>query len=157
MADWQIAAISSASALAGSAITLWAEARRQRHAHADLIADSLRTRRVDAYQEFIREAHLAAHLIGRTAPGCPQPLDDSPEILARVDSEVARRLYEIELFAEEQPLLAARAVRIALLEFRRVVETRAVYMEQSYREALAVYQKARSEYLAAVRAAVLGE
>jgi hypothetical protein len=133
-----------------------AESRRYRRARVDQREDSLRQSRAEAYREFVREAHLAAHLIGRTAVGCDAPLDRSPEVLARVDSEVARRLYELEIFAGAEVLAAARSVRSRLVEFRIEVQQDVPYMSDAYRRALRAYQDARKELLSAARTEMLG-
>lgn len=98
---------------------------------------------------------MSAHLLGRTSPGCEAPLERTPELMGRIDSEVARRLYELELFAEPSVLDAARAVRETLMTFRDVVSADVDYMGDLYRSALGPYQEARRQFLGAARQELL--
>ncbi|WP_457189272.1 hypothetical protein [Nocardioides sp. P5_E3] len=81
--------------------------------------------------------------------------DDKAAVLSRVDSEVSRDLYELELFAGEVALEAARVVRAKLAEFREVVMRGTRYMSDEYRQALGEYQTARAALLSAARAEIL--
>ena len=74
----------------------------------------------------------------------------------KVDSEVAMRLYELELFAGSSVLSCAREVRNALYGFRNAVENDARYMSDEYKESLGAYQRARASLIEAVRDEFLG-
>jgi hypothetical protein len=140
--------------VAGAALTYAAESRREAQRRRDARIDALRTERATAYRQFMRDAHLAAHLAGRSAPGVPVPIGNAAEALARVDSDVARDLYELELFADDDVLAAAREVRNTLTVFRDSVMDGAEYMGERYREKLGSYQGARTMYLRVARQAL---
>ncbi|MDO9439932.1 MAG: hypothetical protein Q7T73_03485 [Beijerinckiaceae bacterium] len=95
-------------------------------------------------------------MTGRASVGCPFPLLVDRELaLSSVDREVAGDLYELELFANETTLLAARLVRKELTEFREIVLAGATYMDSPYRLALGAYQSARTAFLAAARSEIV--
>lgn len=105
----------------------------------------------------MRAAHSSAHLTGRASVGCPDPLTGDRELaLSSVDREVAADLYELELFANELTLEAARQVRSELAAFREVVRSGAEYMGDEYRLALGSYQHARTKFLSVAREELLG-
>lgn len=149
--DWLTALIGAISVLAGSALTMVFEQRRQRVQRAEDRVTALRNSRLDAYRDYLREVHSAAHNIGRTSVGCPHPLNRDPSVTVKVDSEVARRLYELELFAGSEVLVRARDVRSALYGFREAVERDVEYMSEGYQKALGEYQQARTSLIKAVR------
>jgi hypothetical protein len=138
--------------LLGWALSYWAERSRYRTQRRDSTTEALRSQRGEAYRKFIRDAHSSAHMTGRASSGCPFPIAGDRELaLSSVDREVAGDLYELELFANEPTLEAARLVRQELTEFREVVLLGAEYMSEDYRSALGSYQRARSAFLATAR------
>lgn len=143
--------------LIGSGLSHLIEAQRYRRSRLDQTSDALLGQRAEAYRRFIRSAHITAHLLGRAAVDSEAPLttDDARDVYARVDSEVSRDLYELEVFADERVLAAAQAVRNTLVEFRLSVRQGAVYMSDEYRQALSKYQQARRAFLDHAREAVL--
>lgn len=148
--------IGAVSVLAGSALTMVFEQHRQRSQRAEERNTFLRNSRLDAYRDFLREVHTAAHNIGRTSVGCPHPLERNTSVTVKVDSEVAMRLYELELFAGSSVLSSARLVREALYSFRNLVERDVSYMSDEYKESLGTYQAARTSLIKAAREEFLG-
>lgn len=142
----------------GAALTaLFGEWRTSRD-HRRERSSGLREERASAYRNFIVASHETAHRMGRCAPGCPQPLTDHAERIesfARVDSVVAKTLYELELFAEAEALEAAREMRAALSEFRNVIEAGAVYWEDEYLGTFELYRNARGAFIEAARTEIL--
>ena len=138
--------------IVGWGLSFGGERIRYRAQRRDQSGDALLTQRGEAYRAFIRDAHTAAHMTGRAASGCPTPLTtDREQALASVDREVARDLYEMELFADESTLEAARLLRRELTAFREVVLAGAEYMADDYHAALGAYQVARTSFLAKAR------
>lgn len=148
--------IGAVSVLAGAALTMLFEQHRQRTQRAEDRNTFLRNSRLDAYRNFLREVHSAAHNIGRTSVGCTHPLKRDHSVTVKVDSEVAMRLYELELFAGSAVLSHARDVRFALYRFRDLVESDVAYMSDEYKESLGEYQQARTSLIKAVREEFLG-
>jgi hypothetical protein len=145
-----------ATLILGAVLAELAEARRYRRNRADDQADALRRQRGEAYQVFIRDVHTTTHLIGRSSPGCPQPLDGPAELAhAAADSEVSRDLYQLEIFANEGTLAAARCLRDAVMDFRAAVLDGAHYMDDAYQAALGHYQRARRAFLDEARTELL--
>lgn len=152
-AVWLNAILPVLSLLLGAGLSYWAERRRYKTTREDSATDALRSQRGAAYRQFISDAHGAAHLLGRAAAGSTVPLvDDKVGALARVDSDVARDLYELEIFAGEDVLDAAREVRARLIQFREVIMDGALYYDETYLASLRKYQAARSAFLTAARA-----
>jgi len=145
------------SLLLGVALSYLAEGRRYRRARIDHATDSLRAQRSEAYRTFMKDVHTTAHIIGRTTPGCPQPLGNAAEAQAAVDRDVTRDLYELELFASTATLAAARELRQSLMEFREAVISNVVYMDDAYRAALEPFRQARSVFLATARGELLSD
>ena len=105
----------------------------------------------------MKDVHTTAHIIGRTTPGCPQPLGNAVEAQAAVDRDVARDLYELELFASTETLTAARQLRKSLMEFREAVISNVRYMDPTYQAALGRYQQSRSVFLVTARSELLSD
>ena len=153
-------AIALVSLVIGAVLTFISEETRRRQARRDDRHDALRTQRAQAYQGFMAAAHEAAHLLGRAANGSDVPLgsdQNRADVLARVDSQVVKRLLDMEILAEDQTLRAARAVSEALRGLRKVVESDAVYFGEEYMAALDVYRGARKMFLAEARREVLAQ
>ncbi|MEP7369635.1 MAG: hypothetical protein ABI662_08270 [Dermatophilaceae bacterium] len=137
--------------LLGVGLSYLTEGRRYKRARRDNATDSLREQRGEAYRSFMKDVHLTAHIIGRATPGCPHPLSDPAEAHAAVDRDVARDLFELELFASTATLAAARQLRQSLTEFRETVISNVMYMDDAYRAALGRYQQSRTAFLATAR------
>lgn len=136
-----------ASAFVGAVTALsvnWLSGKSRRH-------DTLRQWRADAYAEFISEAHLAAHKLGRLAierRGKELDADDNWNL----DSSVRRRLRIIEMVASPELLEAANTLVAALREFRETVRRGAQYESRAYLAAYRPYQDARIEFARIARA-----
>ncbi|MGZ4599734.1 MAG: hypothetical protein ACXVYY_16175 [Oryzihumus sp.] len=143
------------SLLVGAGLSYAAEERRYRRLRRDQASDSLRSQRTDAYRMFVKNAHSAAHHIGRATPGCPMPLEDAPEAWAAIDRDVARDLYELELLATDETLDAARTLRQDLVAFRQTVIDGARYLDDPYRAALGTYQASRTRFLRRARTEIV--
>lgn len=147
--------------LAGGLLTFVGEEYRRRQTDTA----TRRKERVVAYQEFLAEAHMAAHLIGRASvvPGSVAemergaiPLTDAKDrdaAFARVDDSVARRVFTLEIVGNVAAVGEASNVRWALAELRDQVRSgKAPYNTTNYKSALRPYQEARKRFIDLVRA-----
>lgn len=148
--------------IAGGLLTFLGEEFRRRRTDAE----ARRRERVVAYREYLAEAHLAVHLIGRASvvPGSKAertasgavPLtseEQRDDAFTRVDSGVARRLFELEIIGNKEVMRPARAMRILLTILRNEVRAgRADYWTGPYLKWFRLYQDARGAFEAATRA-----
>ncbi|WP_210438558.1 hypothetical protein [Nocardioides xinjiangensis] len=110
--------ISLGSLVLGSGLTFGLEVLRHKRTRNDTVQDARRLERSQAYVDFLNSAHDAAHLLGRSTPGCPNPLDADGAVYWTLDSDVTRRLRVIEIVGAEAVTGAARMLRAALDDFR---------------------------------------
>ncbi|WP_092965980.1 hypothetical protein [Agromyces sp. CF514] len=143
--------------LLGAGLAALADAAKHRRDRKETRSDALLVELAASCREFLDAAHNAAHLLGRTAPGCPHPLADASAAYWLSESEVARSLRRLELIADDRLRDSARAVLDQLRSFKSTIDARAPYGSPDYLDALRGFQIARADFLAASRRELLPE
>lgn len=141
-----------ATLILGSLMTFTLEAIRHRRQRTESVQDARRLERSQAYVDFLESAHEAAHLLGRATPGCPSPVDDISHSYWLVDSSVVSRLRVIEVLGSEEVIVKARAMRLALANFRQHLEREDMtYWSPDYQAAYRPVASARGDFVEAAR------
>lgn len=135
--------------LVGGLVTFGADSVRHRRSRRESISDSLMDKRAEAYLSFVEATHDAAHRLGRSAPGSPNPISDDAYWL--VDSQVVLNLRKLELVGTDGVVRNAHVVRMALRAFRDHIKDGAVYGSPEYQAAYAPVTAARDALVAAAR------
>jgi len=142
-----------ATLVLGSVLTFTLEGIRHRRQRKESVQDARRLERSQAYVNYLESAHEAAHLLGRATPGCPNPPDENSDSYWLVDSSVTSRLRVIEVLGSELVIDRARALRRALVKFRKDLAHEDMrYWSTEYQEAYALVAAARDEFIDVARA-----
>ncbi|RZU65417.1 hypothetical protein EV379_1751 [Microterricola gilva] len=152
-------AVPLATLILGALLSQFSELWRQKRARSQALEDALRAKRAESYAGFLDAAHTAAHQLGRSAPGCPHPLELSGEQYWRADSETARTLRLIQLVASDQVSELAASVQSELIAFRDALHdpnnSKPIrYDSAEYWAAYAPYQGARNAFVRTARSEV---
>lgn len=150
--SWFTAVLPVITLILGAVGTFLADTVRYRRTRRDLLADTLRTERSGVYLAFVEACHEAAHKLGRMAVGCPEPLERDPAAYWLIDSDVTRRLRNLQIVGGEDVVGSAAAMRAALFEFRKAVEAGVEYDGDDYRTAYRPVVLARDAFIEASRA-----
>ena len=141
------------SLIAGSLLTFTLESIIHRISRRESVADSRRLERSKAYVDFLDVSHEAAHLLGRSTKGCPNPVTDIAGSYWRVDDTVSRRIRVIEVLGGDAVVAKADALRRALVTFRSDVgKPDMTYASDEYWSAYEPVASARRELIEAARA-----
>ncbi|GAA1732102.1 hypothetical protein [Microcella frigidaquae] len=154
--NWTSALLPIITLVLGAVLTFLAESIRHRTERRERLQDALTARRADAATAFIDAAHESAHLLGRMTPGCPNPLPLDEDKYWLIDSAVAARLNDLALVASSPSLAAARALHGALQGFRASVMSGITYGSNEYWSAYAPVRAARTAFIDASRADIVG-
>lgn len=144
-----------ATLVLGAALTFVTESVRHRRTRREALDDALRSQRATACTAFLESAHSAAHRLGRTATGCPDPLPADSDVYWLTDSDVTQKLRNLEIVGGERVVSSARAVRQGLLDFRDAVRSGVVYGSQEYWAAHRPVAHHRDALIEAARAELL--
>lgn len=148
--DWSLA-LPAVYLLLGACATFFADSLRHRRSRKEMLQDGLRKQRGESYISFLNAAHLAGHTLGRSAPGCPNPLEPDPATFWLVDSEVTQKLRAVEIVGGDVVVARAREVKEALLHFRAEVQRGAPYGSFEYWDAYRPVSRARDLLVSAAR------